>query len=88
MQLLALLHSTKAVLPWLSKYRVDFPPDNAGNPEIDAQIYENELHRVFKVEQPRFDVILLGIGSDGHTASLFPNTNALKVRDRGRDCRQ
>lgn len=31
---------------------------------------------------PRFDVILLGIGADGHTASLFPHTNALSERQR------
>ena len=72
----ALLDRVPVLESNVHRMRGEAPPQEA------AEEYQRVLRQAFGESTPSIDLVLLGLGSDGHTASLFPGTDALREEER------
>src|SRR4051812_38843541 len=72
------LMAKKAILEPLDlSFKQIFPIDTSLSPDDAAKAYTNDINLYFAGTEPRFDLVLLGLGDNSHTASLFPHTTVL-----------
>ncbi len=72
----ALLDHVSIPADHIHRMKGELPPNDA------ADDYEQRLRECVSEPDGKFDFVLLGLGADGHTASLFPNTEALNATER------